>query len=147
MPRIVNGKVVEDDPPKGQADKPRIMTWNDITSHSSTSESGFRNRASQQAKPEEKKALATPPPPASVIHYISNMLGLQDYNLRIPKDNPTVVLNAAYGVVLLFFTLIFGLKMAVSFYSFVISIGSTYRCFILHRTKARIVVFVLKQTK
>lgn len=74
----------------------------------------MHNRAGNQGKPDEKQDTApAAPPPSGIIQFFSSMLGLEDYNLKIPNDNPTVVINAVYFLFFLFFTLIFGYKMAV----------------------------------
>lgn len=113
MPRIVNGQIVNDEPAKGPSDRPRVMTWRNFSEKPAGGE-GVHNRAGNQGKPDEKQDTApAAPPPSGIIQFFSSMLGLEDYNLKIPNDNPTVVINAVYFLFFLFFTLIFGYKMAV----------------------------------
>ena len=115
MPRIVNGQIVNDEPAKNPSDRPRVMTWRNFSEKPAGGE-GVRNRASNQGKPEEKQEAApSTPPPSGIIQFFSSMLGLEDYNLKIPNDHPTVVINVVYFLFFLFFTLIFGYKMAVLF--------------------------------
>ena len=119
MPRIVNGQVVDDVSPKRENEKKRIYTWNDITSRNTPSNQGNqstlhnRNTASEgtQSKASEEKPVVP-----SVSGYLANFLGISQYQLKIPTENPVVVVDAVYFVLFFIFTLLFGYKMAVLYF-------------------------------
>ena len=116
MPRIVNGEIVNDDAPRREPEKKRIRTWNDITASPSTNHGEghtLRNRNTPEKNTQEKQEEVAPPVPPSIPQYLSHALGIENYNLEIPQNNPTVRINAVYLIIFLFFTLIFGYKMAV----------------------------------
>ena len=147
MPRIVNGQIVDDEPAKSPSDKPRVMTWRNF-SERPTAEEGTRNRASNQDKPEEKKGEAPPPPPPSgIVQFFSSMLGIENYNLKIPNDNPTVVINAVYFLFFLFFTLIFGYKMAVILFCLILRTVPFDRSPLSHRAQPTMVCLFHKYIK
>lgn len=116
MPRIVNGQVVDDSAPEKEHEKKRIYTWNDIASRNTPSNHGNgstlhnRNTASEGTTSNISEEKPVVP---SVSAYLANLLGISQYQLKIPTENPVVVIDAVYFVFLLFFTLIFGYKMAV----------------------------------
>ena len=119
MARIVNGQVVDDVSPKKENEKKRIYTWNDITSRNTPSNQGnqstlhTRNTASEGAtsKTSEEKPIVP-----SVSGYLANLLGISQYQLKIPTENPVVVIDAVYFVLLVIFALLFGYKMAVFYF-------------------------------
>ena len=119
MARIVNGQVVDDVSPKKENEKKRIYTWNDITSRNTPSNQGNqstlhnRNTASEGAtsKTSEEKPIVP-----SVSGYLANLLGISQYQLKIPTENPVVVIYAVYFVLLVIFALLFGYKMAVFYF-------------------------------
>ena len=117
MPRIVNGQVVEDRPAKRETEKKRMYTWNDIRSNNVPSahekENTTRMRSQGTGKESEKAPVEETPAIPSVVGYLSSALHLTEYKLRIPTQNPVVVIDAAYFVLFLFFTVLFGYKMAV----------------------------------
>lgn len=117
MPRIVNGQVVEDSPAKRETERKRMYTWNDIRSNNVPSAHKEENTASVRrqgpGKENEKTPVEETPAIPSVVSYLSNALHLTEYKLKIPTQNPVVVIDAAYFVLFLFFTLLFGYKMAV----------------------------------
>lgn len=117
MPRIVNGQVVEDYPAKRDTEKKRMYTWNDIRSNNIPSAQGkettTRMRNQGVGKENEKEPVEEIPAIPSVVRYISNALHITEYKLKIPTQNPVVVIDAAYFVLFLFFTVLFGYKMAV----------------------------------
>ena len=119
MPRIVNGQVVDDVSPKRENEKKRIYTWNDITSRNTPSNHGNqstlhnRNTASEGTP---SKASEEKPVVPSVSGYLTNFLGISQYQLKIPPENPVVVVDAVYFVLFFIFTLLFGYKMAVLYF-------------------------------
>lgn len=116
MPRIVNGQIVNDEPTRREPEKNRIRTWNDITNAKPTSHgdsNSVRNRGIPESKSQAKEAVLETPPPASIPQYISHALGLEEYNISIPPSNPVVTINVAFFILFLFFTVLFGYKMAV----------------------------------
>lgn len=116
MPHIVNGEIVNDDAPHREPEKKRIRTWKDITESPATNHGEghtLRNRNTPEKNTQQKEVEVAPPVPPSIPQYLSHALRLKNYNLEIPQNNPTVRINAVYLVMFLFFTLIFGYKMAV----------------------------------
>lgn len=119
MPRIVNGQIVNDEPTRREPEKNRIRTWNDITNAKPTSHgesNSVRNRGGPENKSQTKEAVLEAPPPASIPQYISHALGLEEYNVSIPPSNPLITINVAFFILFLFFTILFGYKMAVLYY-------------------------------
>ena len=116
MPRIVNGQIVNDDAPRREPEKNRIRTWNDIQSGRASTQGEvhtLRNRASTEKKPEAKEEELAFAPPASIPQYLIHALGFENYNISIPPSNPVITINAVFFIIFIFFTLIFGYKMAV----------------------------------
>lgn len=129
MPRIVNGQVVNDEVPKRKTDEKRVFTWNDISSNNLPSKKAdtntLRSRASEQTAKQGPAPVVEQPAVPSIVGYIGNALGISEYKLRIPQDNPKVVIDGAYFVLFLFFTLVLGYKMAVGSHFF-IQLGSWF---------------------
>ena len=94
-----------------------MYTWNDIRSNNVPSaqgkESAMRMRNQGTGKEKEQMPIEETPAIPSVVSYLSNALHLTEYKLRIPSQNPVVVIDAAYFVLFLIFTVLFGYKMAV----------------------------------
>ena len=78
----------------------------------------------------EKEVEVAPPVPPSIPQYLAHALNLENYNLEIPQANPLVRINAVYLVIFLFFTLIFGYKMAVCIMFMSYYVDCTNYCFI-----------------
>ena len=139
MPRIVNGQIVNDDVPQREPPKNRIRTWNDIQSGrpiSREDSSTLRNRTQGEKKPETKETELVTPPPASIPQYLINAFGLENYNLSIPPSNPVVTINAVFLILFVFFTFIFGYKMAVIFIYRILLLDCFDSCPLPNRTKA-----------
>ena len=117
MPRIVNGQIVNDEAPKRKTDEKRVFTWNDISSNNLPSKKAdantLRSRTSGQTAKQGPTPVVEQPVVPSIVGYIGNALGISEYKLKIPQDNPKVVIDGAYFVLFLFFTLVLGYKMAV----------------------------------
>lgn len=145
MPRIVNGQVVNDDVPQREPPKNRIRTWNDIQSGRGASrEDGntLRNRTKEEKKPEIEVVT---PPPASIPQYLINAFGLENYTISIPPSNPVLSINAVYLILFVFFTIIFGYKMAVLYVFGMLFIDCVDHRVIPHRAKA--IYCLLKKQK
>ena len=133
MPHIVNGEIVNDDAPHREPEKKRIRTWNDITASPSTNHGEghtLRNRNTPNKNTQEKEVEVAPPVPPSIPQYLAHALNLENCNLEIPQANPLVRINAVYLVIFLFFTLIFGYKMAVCIMFMSYYVDCTNYCFI-----------------
>ena len=118
MPRIVNGEVVNDDTPKRPANERHVFTWRDISSNNvparHQNEQSVRNRASDN-KPnsEPTPKVEVQPGSQSIIEMFGNMLGTSQYKVKIPQDNPKIIIDSTFFVFFLVFAFLFGWKMAV----------------------------------
>lgn len=116
MPRIVNGQIVNDEPTRKEPERNRIRTWNDIQSgkpiHHGEGHS-LKNRGASEKQTDKKEVELETPPPASIPQYLAHALGLENMNISIPPSNPLFTFNVVFILLFLFFTCIFGYKMAV----------------------------------
>lgn len=116
MPRIANGRVVDDAPSENRERKNRVLTWDEFTrapGQSSRNQHAAPNRESKEEVKKEPVKELTMQAPATVAQYLARLLHLEEYNLPIPRENPAIRLNAVFLVFFAFFTFLFGYKMAV----------------------------------
>lgn len=118
MPRIVNGEVVNDDTPKRPANERHVFTWRDISSNNvparHQNEQSVRNRASDnKPNPEPTQKVEVQPSSQSIVEMFGNMLGTSQYKVKIPQDNPKIIIDSTFFVFFLVFAFLFGWKMAV----------------------------------
>ena len=115
MPRIANGRVVDDKPAEKRQVKNRVLTWDEFTKAprgGAKAPNELRSRPTDEKKTTDER-IPTQPPVNTVAQYLMHLLHLEDYNLSIPLENPVVRVNAVFLVLFLLFTLLLGYKMAV----------------------------------
>lgn len=115
MPRIANGRVVDDKPAEKREVKNRVLTWDEFTKAprgGAKAPNELRSRPADEKKTTDERIPAQPLV-NTVAQYLMQLLHLEDYNLSIPQENPVVRVNAVFLVFFLLFTLLFGYKMAV----------------------------------
>ena len=115
MPRIANGRVIDDEPGEKREVKNRVLTWDEFTKTSrgnAKAPNELRSRPGNE-KSAARESMPDQPPVNTVTQYLMHLLHLEDYNLSIPQENPVVRVNAVFLVLFLLFTMLLGYKMAV----------------------------------
>lgn len=140
MPRIANGKIVDDAPSENRERKSRVLTWDEFTKTprpSSQNQHASSNREERdQSKKEDVKQL-TVKAPATVTQYLARILHIEEYNLLIPRENPVIRINAVFLVFFALFTFLFGYKMAVYLKDSNSPVDRPNSCTLLARTQNR----------